>query len=595
MNGEKNGPFVQNETKQKGQTNPALLVICAIVIIIVAVAGYYFSKVNSARYIFDKEIINFLSSDSDKKDYNTLKTNTEISINVESDEATFIDDLIDFINNSKFTIKAEVDKESEEAVVGLKLDNNKNNLLDANVKLDMESKDAYLNLGDLFSKTIKVDATEIIEDEFDISSTEKLTLGQMINASKAKNIFKKEIKKELSDEYFSSSKEKIDNKNLTKDTLKISEKEFVQIINNICNDLMTNKEFLECFEEPDEIIELLQKTVDDLKDVNSSEDVIFEISVYSNGLSKNIQRVDFVVKEDNEEFNIQINKVDNDTYEYVINLDGDEIKGTVKITENGNNKSLNIVSEYEGIKISLNINFNQTYNESLTNINTNNAVDIENLSYEDMEELSENLMNSDLYKSISSMISPFMFGNSYNMNYDDNDDNNFSDNFLDDEDDNNKRNSTSKLNENEVKTYDDDLIKFEVPDSFEEYSNLDSEHYRLFKKQGRDGTVDVDVSARYDTIDDYIQNIQNKVDSYGKEDYYENVSVSDVETIEVNGNTFKKISFSYDYKYFDGETKNYITTYYAYEIDKDNLYTVEIENPNLINSNELESFLTIEK
>lgn len=594
MNEEKNEPFDQNESKQMKKTNPLLLVVCAIVIVLVAIAGYYFSKVNSARYIFDKKIMELLSSESEVEDYNTLKTNTEIAINIETVEETFLDELIDFINNSKLSVKAEIDKESEEAIVGIKLDNNRKNLLDANMKLEMESQEAYVNLGNLLDKTIKVDASEILDEEFDFASTESLTFGQKINATKARNILKSEIQKELSNEYFSSEKVTINNEKLTKDTLKISEEELVQVIKNICNNLMINKEFLECFEDEEDIKDSLQKIVDELEEQETYEDVIIKIDVYSKGLLKAVQRVDISIEDEEEKYSVQIKKSEEDVYEYIINSDEEEITGTVKYTKSGNDILFNIVSDMEDVKITLQINVSKTYDESLTNINTRNAVDVDDLTDEDMEELYENFMDSDLYESISSMISPLLFGSSY-----DNDD--FSYNFYDDEEDEddeeetNTTKLTSNLSENEIKTYDDDVIKFEVPEGFEEYSEGSSEHYRLFQKEVRNGTVNVDISAEYDTIDEYIENIQNKVDSYSEEENYINVQVSDVSEVKVKENVFQKITFSYDYKYSDGETVKHATTYYACEIDKNNLYTVEVDNQDLIRNSDLEKFLSIEK
>ena len=157
-----------NDGSKKKKSGGLLVVFLLIIIAVVAGAGYYFMKISKPKYIFEKAIDGFLSSDvsntDDNTKYKTAKLTADISAKVNSDDEE-IKVVSDLLNDAKLTLTTEIDFENKEDVVGLKLVKAKDNLLAAKVKIEEESQKAYIDLGELFEKTIKADLEDVLEDE----------------------------------------------------------------------------------------------------------------------------------------------------------------------------------------------------------------------------------------------------------------------------------------------------------------------------------------------------------------------------------------------------------------------------------------------
>jgi len=149
------------------------------------------------------------------------------------------------------------------------------------------------------------------------------------------------------------------------------------------------------------------------------------------------------------------------------------------------------------------------------------------------------------------------------------------------------------ISDDVLTTYNDQQIKFSIPAGFEvDYS--EDTYKNLNKKLEDYETIYVAISIRYNTMDKYIEQIKKSTD-YFTQDYYSNLQVSEPEEIEVKGNKFKKVVFSYDYEHWNEEIEKIQKVYYAHEIDDKNLYTVEIDGTEFMTDSEIEAFLTIEK
>ena len=147
---------------------------------------------------------------------------------------------------------------------------------------------------------------------------------------------------------------------------------------------------------------------------------------------------------------------------------------------------------------------------------------------------------------------------------------------------------------NYIFSYDGNQIKFDVPDGFESSIN-NNFNYQIFKKEVDNyELIDVEVSAEYNSLDGYIDEVKEMADYYKNNDFYKNVKITDSQDIIVNGNKFKRIDITYDFLYDEDEGTSYAESYIAYEIDKNNLYVVEIDGVNLMQDDEIKQFLTIE-
>lgn len=558
-----------------------LFVIIAIVVVMVVIVAYYVSQMNTPRYIFDKTINQYLSSNEENLDFKTMKLNADLEMSIDSEESD-IKEVSEFLNDTKFSFNTELDKEKQEEIIGIKMTKAEEELVNAKAKLETESKNLYVDLGEFFKKTIQLDMSEMSDEFAELADTNSVTFGQQINSKKALEIMRKEIKAQLKDEYFSSEKVTIDDENLTKNQLKLTAKQLVEAMKNMYQNLAENEEYIACFEEGEKVKETFEKAAEQFGDfdLEEAENVDVEINIYTKGIAKNIKRVAIVIQEEDEKATIEIKKLNDEEYEYkVFENEEQEFEGTLKVKTDDDKFEFEISVKADETEVKLKITGNVVYDEELSDFDTENAISYQELTTEDIYELFGNFMNSKLYKITEEL-------SNTNTALLDTDKDEI-------EEDKEKEKKTSNKEANIIKTYEDTSIKFNIPEGFEAYSQ-ESDSYKLFEKKLNDGSIEVDVASEYSTLEEYIKDVKEKAEYYEKEDNYENVKMSDVEEVDIDGNKFKKITISYNYEFLDDKTP-VTEAYIAYEVDKNNLYTVEINGANLIKDSELQQFLKIEK
>ena len=579
MSDEKKFEPTQEDFGEPKKGSKALVLLLAIVVIIVAVVAVYMVRMNCPRYVFDKKIDAYLNSEKVNQDYRTMKVNADLTVSVESDdEAT--KQIADLINDAKLSMNAELERETQNEIVSLKLSKADEELLNIDAKMDTEAQSVYMNLGDLFDKTIEIKDSEM-------TNTSITTIGQKITYKKATGILRKAIKTQLKDEYFSAEKTTVNDENVTKNTMRLSGEQFATVIRNVCENLSNNEEFLDCFEDRDDVKDSLQEIVVELEDMDTfEEDDYIVIAVYTKGLMKNIARVDLSIESDEDIATIALTKVNDNEYSYEIYVNDEKnLDGKINYTKNDKEFSGEISANVEGTEVSMKLAGNYVYDEDLRDFDTSNTVSYEEMTTEDIYTIVGNFMGSKLYEIVAGFSGNTSLFNS----------------GLEEEDNNSSNEMGSSLSnqnattaDNVIKTYDDKKeIEFSIPDGFKA-DDSESGYYKTFKKDVDEETIKVDVSSESsETVKGYFEDVKEMTEYYEEDDDYKNVQVSDVKEITVAGNIFKKVNFTYDYVMDEDEVHSYSDAYIAYEIDGDNLYTVEIDNDHLLSESELEKFLTI--
>lgn len=410
------------EGEKKTKKSVGLIVALLLVIIIVAAgAGCYLFKTSKPSYVFEKAIDSLFAGNIETKSYKTAKVTTNITAKVKSDEEG-IEEVADLINDAKLTVVSEIDTEKKEDFVGLKLTKASDELVDAKLMIEEESKNMYVDLGEFFDKTIQVDLSEVLEDEAEITDTKISSFGKMLNGLKAEQIIKETIKNELKEEYFSSEKVEIDGKKVTKNEMKVSGKETVTILKNIVKNLSENEEFLSCYEDKDDIKETLENALDSFEDADVEEDGYMIIDIYTSGITQKIERVDITVDSDDEKVTMQVAKKAEGLYSYKLSSDAsdDKIEGEVKINISKESFEFGISMKYEETEIALNIDGNVEYDKELDTVDTKKAVNVEDLSEDDMYEIIGNFAESKLYEIIEEIEESSY--DEYDYDYDEEDD-----------------------------------------------------------------------------------------------------------------------------------------------------------------------------
>lgn len=122
-----------------------------------------------------------------------------------------------------------------------------------------------------------------------------------------------------------------------------------------------------------------------------------------------------------------------------------------------------------------------------------------------------------------------------------------------------------------------------------EYSEVDD---RCFEKEKGEDYSTIWISEDYSTITDYMADMKDTADRMKNDSEYNNVKLSEIKTKTVNG-----IQFTYRTLDYNIEDTEFHDLQIAYEIAEESLYTVEIEQYQLLNDSELNGLLniTIEK
>jgi hypothetical protein len=151
--------------------------------------------------------------------------------------------------------------------------------------------------------------------------------------------------------------------------------------------------------------------------------------------------------------------------------------------------------------------------------------------------------------------------------------------------------NSSSDESNYIITYNETKVTFNVPSTLKIIGKYSSSDLKCIEKIDDEyGDFVAWIGEDYSSLNEYIKNVQDLAKSYkdGTMLNYNDVQISDVQTMTVNGNTFTYITL--DYKLDSTQFKD---AYIAYELDDDSVFHVELKEYELISSEELQELLTI--
>ena len=592
--------FNQENESEPVKSNSKLGLIIAIICLIAVICGaaWYIMQKNNPKSIYNAQIDKLFAYEEGKKG-DVTKANVDFGMNVDTD---IENDLIDLINDTKISVNVETSESQNDAIVGLKLASDNKNIFDADVKLESESKNAYVKLGDLYKKTVEVDASEIFES-MDTEVEDPMTFLQKVNLKKAELIAKKTIKDELKDEYFTAEQAEVEGEKLKKNILSLTSKQAHEVVSNICTNLSNNKEFLECFEDQEEVKNTFKEIEDQLKDAEE-DDLTYEVAIYTKGFKQEIKKVDVAMKSDDQKATIEIRKVSDEdyTFKFGSSMSGDDIiSGDVKYQKLGDNEynlKVSLNSKDADMKLGVDLHIVTEYADSFSDFDTSNSVKLDEISDDDMMEIYNNLMESDLYTYAMKVVSAYqsLMGSSYSVGEkytaDDFDFSSDDISSLSSNETSTSKETSTSAGENSVTTLNDDVINFEVPNGYEK-SDYSSTRNAYYTKTVDNSKIEVSVNARYINVDDYMEEVDRKKTSFEKISSYKNVEVSEPEDVQVNGKTFKMKTLTFEYEHYNGEREKKENKYYIMSIDDKNSFVVQVDNYQIADKSDIETFLKI--
>lgn len=598
------------------------ILIPVIIVVVVLLAGIVFLSINgSAEKIFKTSVSKvFRMIETTEEEYSTVKGTMNLTANIESD-----DENVQALNTMLGGAAVEINMEADTAnmIVNEKLNVKYNNESLLNASILLQDEKGYVYLPDWLDKYIQLpeeymEYSELTEYNEKIDTLDQDALMEAIEEELIVAISKQELVQEKTTLVLNGQETKV-----TASTLSLNGSELLTFTKDFTTNLKENEKFqkgLGIFKEDyilvlDEALETLDVNSDISNHDESNEE--FRFTIYTKGFLNEFVGVSAKTIDNywEEAVGVDLLKQIDGKYEFVAyeEFDGEreetikvivedkkenKNKGTATITiiineeqlvllynyeTKGEQTTFTLSTEIEGVtfkisgnavekgnnvkgnfvislqeetmgKIDLNFAYDFTYGVQVQKVNTSNAVLIDELSEEDQTALITNLQNSTLYQIIEQS------------------------GLLDETEDD----YYSDYNEPQV-SYAGYTVKYSVPEGFEasEYSSEDLKMYM------DDNFNSIDVSIEWDTIDEYINYLD---DSYVlTSDLYENQKISDTKTYTVNGKEFKLRTITYNDEY-----DSYINLYFAYELDNENCYVVEVETvAGNISMQTIEKFLDI--
>lgn len=563
-----------------------ILVVIGILLLLVMVTGlvYYFTIYTKPEEMYKrllKSTMNSYSNEITNMDYTTSKTFLKLDANLDTNQLD--KKVIDLINQIDLEIETQIDSANPQFLMNLKADYNKEDLIDVQLYSDIEKEETYMKFKNFLDKYIEVGN---LDNEFysylkKALENQKKTAKQKESMQKAVEMIGRELTKIIKEEYCAIQKEDItiNGKNIhaTKNSIKMNGQQLSNESTTVFKNLKNNEEFINCFENKDEVSETLERLIKQMEDFDKDDKSTIEIDIYTSGLAQKIEKFAVTVysKEKNQTVTVAVIKTDKQTYNFEISQGRNSILTGTANLQPQNEKEGTTHLEMDIVdfgKLKLDIQYNQKLNENIDKIKVENSIKENQLSNEDQQTLATNLQKSKLYELITSFSGSSDIAFMEDTNYQDD----------------KKDKQTTKTQDNEIITYDNkQKVTFKIPEGYE--STYISDNYRSLEKKD----TSIKVTTLKENKDKYYEELQEKKKYYETQSNYENVELSEIETMEVNGRTFYYVALSYEYNGI-GYTTPYKTKYVWSQISNDNLLDIQILGSDNVTSEELKELLTID-
>lgn len=581
-------------TKKKSKGKKVAIIVTLILIIAIAAAAvYYFMFYSKPEEIYKRTIQSgidsFVNNEEKNKDYKTLKAGLKVDFDVDLKDNSIIDKkVLDLINKTDVGLEVQTDKEAKQLVVDLQSNYDKKALLNGKVFVNSDDEETYVYAKDYLDKYIEVP----MEDEV-YESLNQLFEAQnkAVDVKTPMSILKNELVAMIKPEYCSSSKEDItvngQNVSATKNTIKLNANQFKTEITTLVNNLKSNQNFINSFEEKETITQALEDILDELDDIDlSDEDATIEFNLYTQGFMHDVVKCSVTVNASYQAVTLGVTKNAENNYEIEALLNNAKIvSGKINIEEkNENEGKLTFELNIDSVgKFAMNLEYSQKFNEEIEKADTKNSVEAEDLSSADQKKLMNNFQKSQLYKLVQSYSNSLLTSsikpstsssNSILSNA------TSSSSIL-----NNKTTKEDDIKDNEILTYDSkNKITYNIPTGYTVRKT--SDNYKTLEK----GNASIRISSKISNKDAYYTSLKANKDSLEKGDIYKDVTLTEMAKTTINGIDFYSATLSY--KYGSSMTER-STTYVWTEVSEKYVLDFELRQTGEITDDELNQVLTI--
>lgn len=409
--------------KKKGKT-ALIITLSVILILIVAVVAIYFLVLSNPKYVFSQMLDRVFTMGT--QNYNTINIETSIKPSFDLDDENDNEEaklLEDFTLN----LGMQLDFTSKKEIIDLGIEYKDDDALSGRGIFTNDKLYVYLN--DIFDKYIYTDIDNLSEEYKDVYEIVQLP-EKRENFEIAMAILNNEIKNEIMNNgTYEKTTDKITlngkRTDVNKFTAIFTEKEFAEILVNICNNLAENDEFLDCFETSPR--NDLKDFADQIEEESDDSDSTIEFSIYTKGLLNEFVGINIKTNiEDDEELsmNIDFMREANNLYNISFSQDKNYMKVDIELEpekstrdEDSGKAKIKMKLSDTG-KIAIDMDYKCIYNQPIDEIDERelerNSVEEEDLTDSDFMEIMQNLSEKPIIKDIIESTNQYNdSGNSY--------------------------------------------------------------------------------------------------------------------------------------------------------------------------------------
>lgn len=412
--------------KKKSKLGVVIVLLVLLAGIIGGLAYYYFQVYTNPKVVYQQMIKNAANvvtlSESMPEEISTLKAKIKADVNLKLDDAYLedgVEEIIDIVNEIEATAEVQMDINKEKMLLGVDSNYEGEKLVKLEALLDAKKEEGYFKLEPIIDEVVDMEAAELdyesLQDGFKkmkealkelLKETNSIFVDEK-SQEKAMKIFSEECAKIVKKEYVSKEQEKItvNGKEINADkyVFKMTDEQMINEFVTIYENLKNNEEFLNCWSDSKQIKTEFESMINSLKTEKISEaESLITFNLYRTGLKQEFARVDLVLEFSGQKVTIKIEKQD-DAYAYKAIILGQEmISGTVKIQklDKETTKLELALNIKEVMELVVNTEFAFSINGEFKAFDTKNAINPEDLSEDEKEEIKESLEKSKLNKLI---------------------------------------------------------------------------------------------------------------------------------------------------------------------------------------------------
>ncbi len=365
---------------KKSNSKVIWVVLAFVLLLAIAVAGYFYSTATTTVNVYRKIVTGTVNNVFDTQK-TTKRTKTSVDMQLDCDMDLIDTELykvpiIKTIKDTTLVFNVQADPETNKAVMHMKSKYENEKILDASIFMDLKESKAYLYAKDLMDNYLEF---KLEEQETTTEPTEEEKVNKIAMA-KAEMILKEEFSKIITED-MCTTEEGVH-------VLRTTSTKLIENLKVVLGELKANAEFLECYENPEEIKESLD-TIKEALDTDLIEEFNIEVRLE---LSFLLKMKSLTVKMYNKDMDI-VYTLNDEASVFNVKADGKDV-ATVKLEVVDGETTDSIKASFDIVEIgkcAVNVEISTKEIETIDEVDASKVKDFNQLSMFDLMGLAAKL------------------------------------------------------------------------------------------------------------------------------------------------------------------------------------------------------------